>query len=70
MGEFVPYNLQLVKAREDTPSEMEFFISAMLETPMDNKDQLVDVVVQDIAFEPSVAPFKQMNLAVTVNIEN
>lgn len=42
----------------------------MLETPMDTRDQLVDIVVQDIIFEPSTTPFKQMSLAVVSNSES
>jgi len=37
---------------------------------MDSRDQLVDIVVQDIIFEPSTTPFKQMALAIVSNHDN
>jgi hypothetical protein len=70
MGLFVPYNLQLVKESQESPAQVEFLVSLMLETPMDSRDQLVDVVVQDLVFEPSVTPFKQIGLAVITNSDN
>lgn len=42
----------------------------MLETPISNRDQLVDIVVQDIAFEPNKTPFKQVGLAIVNNNDN
>ena len=37
---------------------------------MDSRDQLIDVVVQDIIFEPSQTSFKQMGLVMVLKSEN
>ena len=70
MGIFVPYNLKIVRDKEDTPAQMEFYISVILETPVDGRDQLIDMVVQDVTFQPAQTPFKQMGLAVVMNSDN
>ena len=67
MGAFVPYNLNLVREKEDTPSQLEFYLSVMLETPIDGRDQMIDMVIQDVIFEPSQAPLKQIGLAIVMN---
>jgi hypothetical protein len=70
MGRFLPYNICLVKDRQEGLAAIQFFFSIVLEAPLDNRDRLLDVIVSDITFEPLVVPFKQMNLATVFNSEN
>lgn len=48
MGLFLPYNIRLLKDKEESLSPIEFYFSVMLESA--GRDRLFDVVVQDITF--------------------
>jgi hypothetical protein len=38
--------------------------------PTDAKDQLVDLIFENVTFEPASTPFKQMALAIVMNRDN
>jgi hypothetical protein len=42
----------------------------MLEMPYNQKDRLHDVIVNDISFDPIVAPFKTFNLVMVSDSED
>ncbi len=61
MTAFVPYNIKAIKD-DNEAVKTEFIFSIMLEMPYNQKDRLHDILVNDITFDPIIAPFKTFNL--------
>lgn len=49
---------------------VEFYFSIIVEAPYNQKDKLHDIIVNDITFEPLIAPFKSFNLVMVSGSEN